>query len=136
MAVTTTTQVLYDGPLRAKVQVTGSSDGSGEVSLATLVDASALGRSASGLPCTSVQVSRINANVKPQGSVQLYWGALVPALFANLSGTQARFDYTNITGITAPADTVGPTGDIVYSTTGMTAGSTFTLELELKKKFN
>ena len=136
MAVTTTNQVLYDGPLRAKVQVTGSSNGSGEVDLATLVDASALGRSASGLPCTSVQVARINANVKPQGSVQLFWGALTPVKFADLAGSNAVFDYTNITGITAPADTVGPTGDIVYSTTGMTAGSTFTLELERTKKFN
>ena len=134
MAVTVTAQTLYDGPRRAKMQFTGVSDGSGQLNDAVLVDASALQPLGPGQPCRRVGVQRIVGSVKPTGSVQLYWGALVPVKFAELSGTRIDFDYTNITSITAPTDTEGPTGDILISTAGFAAGTNFMIELELIKK--
>lgn len=132
MAIVTTTQVLYDGPRRAILQFTGSSDGSGQLDFATLVDASALLPLGPGQPCTAVKVSKIAAEVT-YGVVELYWDALVPARFAVLAAPRAVFGYSKITGITnAPA---GPsaTGDILISTLGFSANSTFMIELELVK---
>jgi hypothetical protein len=134
MAITTTSQVLYDGPRRAMMQFTGTSDGSGQLNLATLVDASALEQLGPGEPCRRVGIESIKGSVKPQGSVQLFWGALVPNKFADLAGTNINFDYRNITSITAPAGTDGPTGDILISTDGFAEGTTFMLELSLIKK--
>lgn len=135
MAITQTSQVLYDGPRRAKLQFTGVSDGSGQLSLATLVDATALGNLGSPAQlCKSVKVERITGNVKPTGSVELYWGALTPVKFAEITGYDPVFDYSNITGITVPPGTPGPSGDILISTTGFVAGTTYMIELELIKK--
>lgn len=134
MAIAVTAQTLYDGPRRAKLQFTGVSDGSGEITLATLVDASTLQPLGPGQPCRSVKVERITADVKPAGSVELYWGAQTPVKFAELTGTRVSFDYSNITAITAPPATAGLTGDILISTTGFTAGTTYMVELELIKK--
>lgn len=134
MAIAQTAQVIYNGPRRAKMQFTGISDGSGQLSLATLVDASALGDLGPGEPCTRVGVERITATVKPSGTVELYWGALTPLKFAELAGPTVGFDYSNITSITAPAETDGPTGDILISTTGFAAGTTYMIELEMIKK--
>jgi len=134
MAVTTTSQLLYDGPRRATMQFTGTSDGSGQLALATLVDASALGPLGAGQPCRRVGVESIHGSVKPNGTVQLFWGALVPTKFAELAGTNIHFDYKDITSITATADTEAPTGDILISTVGFAAGTTFMIELSLIKK--
>ena len=133
MAIATTSQVLYDGPRRAVMQFTGTSDGSGQLTSDLLVDASALGPLGPGQPCRAVKVESIKGSVKPQGSVQLLWDALVPVKFADLSGTNVNFDYRNITAIVAPT-TGAPTGDILFSTLGFAAGTTFMLELSLIKK--
>lgn len=135
MAISTTSQILYDGPLRTKMQFTGTSDGSGELTSATLVDASALSPSASGLPCKAVKVQRITGNTS-YGTVQLLWGALEPVLFAQLAGSDIDMDYRNITGITNLPAGPSATGDILISTDGFAAGSTFMLEIEMQKKFS
>lgn len=134
MAIATTSQVLYDGPRRAKLQFTGVSDGSGELNLATLVDASALGPLGPGQACTAVKVERITGTVKPAGTVALYWDALVPVKFAELAGPLTTFDYSNITAIAAPESLLSATGDVLVSTDGFTTGTTYMIELELIKK--
>jgi hypothetical protein len=134
MTIAVTAQTLYDGPRRAKMQFTGISDGSGELTLATLVDASTLSPLGPGQPCKSVKVERITGDVKPVGNVSLYWGALTPVKFAELTGARATFDYSNITAITVPPGTISATGDILISTAGMTSGTTYMIEIEMIKK--
>lgn len=134
MAITITNQTLYDGPRRAAVQFTGISDGSGQLALATLVDASTLTPLGPGQACKRVGVESIIGSVKPSGTVELYWGALTPVKFAELAGTNINFDYRSITSITIPPSATNATGDILISTTGFSAGTTFMIELSLIKK--
>lgn len=134
MAITTTSQLLYEGPRRAKFQFTGVSDGSGELTLATLVVPSTLQPLGPGQACKRVGVERITGSIRPVGTVELYWDALTPVKFAELTGTPIEMDYTNITSIVAPSTTPGLTGKILISTSGFTTGGTYMLEIEFIKK--
>lgn len=132
MTIALTLQTLYDGPRRAKLQFTGVSDGSGEVSGAVMVDASTLSPLGPAQPCRRVKLERLTGNTG-YGIVELYWGALVPLKFAELTGANIEMDYSNITAMAAPSSLPSATGDILYTTVGFSAGSTFMLELELIK---
>ena len=132
MTITVTTQTLYDGPRRAKIQITGTSDGSGEVTNGMLVNADALSPLGPGQPCRRVKVERITGNAS-YGIVELKWEAAVPFTFAELTGSNIGMDYRNITAIVPPANLISATGNILYSTLGFSAGSTFMLEVELIK---
>ncbi len=133
MTISVTNQTLYDGPRRAKVQLSGISDGSGEQTLAMLVNARALSNLGSAAqPCKRVKVERISGNTS-YGNVELFWEAEVPLKFAELAGSDIMMDYSNITAIAAPSTLGGATGNILYSTVGFSAGSSFMLEVELIK---
>ena len=127
MAIATTSQTLHDGPRRFSIQVTGVSDGTGNESLVKKVDVSSLTPAA-----TRVSVEKITGNVRA-GRVELYWDALTPVKFADLSG-DIRFDYTKFTGLenTKPG---GWTGDILLSTADFEMDSSYTLHIEMIKKF-
>lgn len=132
MTIAVTMQTLYDGPRRAKIQITGTSDGSGEQTLALLVDAKTLTPLGPGQNCKRVKVERVTGNTS-YGNVELYWDAEVPFKFAELAGSKIDLDYRNITAVTPPKSLLSATGNILYSTVGFAAGSTFMLELELIK---
>lgn len=132
MTIAVTAQTLYDGPRRAKLQFTGVSDGSGELSLATLVNARALTPISASQPCRRVKVERITGNTS-YGNVELFWEAEIPLKFAELAGPNIQMDYSNMTAIAAPKTLLSATGNILYTTTGFSAGSTFMLEIELVK---
>mgnify|MGYP003654031461 CR=1 FL=1 len=132
MAIVITRQTLYDGPKRAKIQITGASDGSGEVTNAMLVQANTLEPIGPGQACERVKVERVTGNTA-YGNVELFWDAPVPLKFAELSGSKIDLDYRDITAIVPPSSLLSWTGNITYSTTGFSAGSTFMLEIELVK---
>ncbi len=132
MTIAITTQTIYDGPRRAKIQITGTSDGSGEQTLATLVNAKVLAPINAATPCKRAKVEYISGNTS-YGNIELYWEAEVPLKFAELAGNNIDMDYRNITALTPPASLISWTGNILYSTTGFSAGSTFMLEVELIK---
>lgn len=132
MAITVAIQTLYDGLRRAKIQFTGVSDGSGGASNATLVTARALTPLGPGQTCKRVKVERITGNTS-YGNVELLWDAETPLKFAELAGSKIDTDYRNITAIMPPASLLSWTGNILYSLSGFSAGSTFMLEVELIK---
>lgn len=132
MAITVAIQTLYDDRRRAKIQFTGVSDGSGELANATLVAANTLLPLGPGQPCKRVKVERITGNTS-YGNVELFWDAETPLKFAELAGSDIMMDYSNITAITAPKSLLSATGNILYTTSGFSAGSTFMLEVELIK---
>lgn len=126
MAMAVTAQVLEEGQRNLIMLFTGVGDGSGDESLVTKVDVSALNP-----PCKAVKVKRLTYDVA-YGAVTLLWDALVPVEFAALDGhdTIDAEPYGGIINKGGPS----ATGDILLSTAGFELNSTYTLILEMVKK--
>ncbi len=126
MAIEATTQTLHDGARNLVMLFTGVSDGSGNESQVNKVDVSALTPAAS-----SVSIRKITGNVG-DGIVELYWDALTPVKFAELSHT-VHLDWSKISGLKNNAGG-GKTGDILLSTVGFELNSNYILNIEMIKK--
>lgn len=126
MAISTTTQTLHEGARNLVMQFTGVSDGAGSEDKVIKVDVSTLAPAAS-----AVKVLKITGNVE-FGIVELWWDALVPVKFAELSG-QIDLDYCKTGGLKNNAGG-GKTGDLLLSTVGFELNSTYNLLLEMVKK--
>ncbi len=127
MAIAVTSAVLHDGRRNATMQFTGVSDGSGQETGVVKVDVSELNPR----PVT-VKVNRIEYAVDG-GQVKLSWEADVDVDFAVLSG-QNILDYCFINGMVNSAGP-GKNGDILLSTLGFEENSSYTIKLDLIKKF-
>lgn len=126
MTITATTQTLHDGVRNLAMQWTGVSDGAGHENKVVKVDVSALTP-----PCAAVKVMKITGTVE-YGIVELYWDALTPVKFAELSG-DVDLDYTMHGGLYNNAGG-GKTGDMLLSTVGFELNSTYNLHVEMVKK--
>ena len=126
MAIATTVQTLHEGPRNLIMQWTGVSDGAGTENLVNKVDVSTLTPA-----CDAVSVRKITGTVE-FGIVELYWDALTPVKFAELSGT-IDLDYDRISGLRNNAGG-GRTGDLLLSTVGFELDSTYNLQIEMIKK--
>lgn len=126
MALQTTSQLLRDGRL-VVMQFTGVSDGSGDELLALKADAHAL----TGNP-RSLKIHHIDYNVSG-GIVRLFWDADDPTRFLDLAG-DGFLDYESIGGMVNGGGP-GVTGNVLLSTMGFDTGSSYTIKLEMKKKF-
>ena len=127
MAMATTSQVVNDGPRRLTMQFTGISDGQGdEVNVVKV-------RAADLIPVPkSASVLKISYDISG-GLLQLLWSAAEPVPFLVLSGFNV-IDYTTVGGLpNGGGDTAN--GDILVSTLGFDAGSSYSLLLEMVKKF-
>lgn len=127
MAIAVTSAVLHDGVRNCVMQFTGVSDGSGQETGAVKVDVSELSP-----PPVTVKVRRIEYDVNG-GNVKLSWDADEDVDFAVLTG-QGCLDYCNINGMVNSANG-GKTGDILLSTLGFAENSSYTVKLELIKKY-
>jgi hypothetical protein len=128
MAITTTSQTLYDNARNVVMQFTGISDGSGQEAAVIKVDVSELSP-----PCDRVRISKLTHDVQG-GAVTLSWAADTPVVFAQLSGDNET-DYRREGGLQNSADE-SRTGDILLSTEGFELGSSYTIKLEMVKKFD
>lgn len=127
MAVQTTSQVLYDGIRNVVMQFTGIGDGMGDEVAAIKVHMADL----TPVPL-SVKVKMLHYDVTG-GLVQLLWAATENVPFLTL-GVNDEIDYSNIGGMTnGGGDTAN--GDILISTLGFDAGSTYSVTLEMVKKY-
>lgn len=127
MAVQTTSQVLYDGNRNVVMQFTGVGDGMGDEVAAPKVRVADL----TPIP-SSVKVMKIHYDVTG-GLVQLLWAATENVPFLTL-GVCDSIDYETIGGMTnGGGDTAS--GDILFSTLGFDAGSTYSITIEMVKKF-
>ena len=126
MSIATTVQTLHDGERNLVMHLTGVSDGSGSETLVKKVDVSTLSPA-----CETVRVKKISGSVD-FGIVELYWDALTPLKFAELSGT-IDLDYDRISGLRNNAGG-GKTGDMLLSTVGFELNSTYNLHVEMVKK--
>jgi len=132
-AVTSTT--IQDGNRIAVIQLTNTSDGTGE-SAVTKVDVSALAtNTANGQACTGVKLGRIVYSTFGM-SVKLLWDATTDTICWDLNSDYTTDeDFTAFGGIQNTSGT-GKTGDINLTTTGHTSGDSYVIVLTLIKDYN
>ena len=116
------------------MKFTNISDGTGE-SAVTKVNVANLAKSASGLACTAVTVTKITS-VCHGMEVRMYWDATTDVpFFLGTVNTNYENDFSKIGGITNNAG-AGKNGNIVFSTADATAGDTYTVVLEMVKSYS
>jgi hypothetical protein len=134
MADAVTSQTLLDGERLAIMKFTNISDGTGETAV-TKVNVANLAKSASGLACTAVTVTKITS-VCHGLEVRMYWDASTDVpFFLSTINTNYENDFSNIGGITNNSGT-GKNGNIVFSTSDASSGDTYTVVLEMVKFYS
>ena len=133
-AVTSTT--IQDGDRIAVIQLTNTSDGTGE-SAVTKVDVSALSaNTANGQACTGVKLGRIVYSTFGM-SVKLLWHATTNTICWDLNSDYTTDeDFTGFGGIQNTAAASGKTGDIKLTTTGHASGDSYVIVLTLIKEYS
>lgn len=123
-----TTKVLHDGGRNLVMQFTGVCDGQGpNEDKAVKVDVS----ETAGSP-RAVKVTKITYEVVG-GILRVLWNANDPVTMHDLASS-GEFDYERIGGLlNGGGDTAN--GDILFSTLGFDVGSSYSVLLEMTKKF-
>ena len=135
MAVTATTQVLFDGERSAIMKFDFITTDSAGETLVTKVDPSTLTKSAAGGACNNVSLLRISGLTHGL-EVRMFWDA-TPAPYAIQTippDTQYVQDYTSIGGLTN-INLTGTTGKVLFSTQDTGASDTYTVVLEMQKHY-
>jgi hypothetical protein len=132
-AVTSTT--IQDGDRIAVIQLTNTSDGTGE-SAVTKVDVSGLTtNSANGQTCTGVKLAKIVYSTFGM-SVKLLWHATTNTICWDLNSDYTTDeDFSEFGGIQNTAAASGKTGDIKLTTTGHASGDSYVIVLTLIKEY-
>ena len=131
-AVTSTT--LMDSDRVAIIQLTSTSDGTGEAAVKK-IDVSALSDSSTGQACTGVRLARIVYSTFGM-SVKLLWDATTDTICWDLNADYTTDeDFTDFGGIRNTAGS-GKTGDIMLTTTGHSDGDSYVIVLTLYKDFD
>lgn len=124
MADAVATQIIIDGARNTVMKFTNLSDGTGE-SAVLKVDVSAL----QGAP-PAVKVEKVHYSVNGM-VVTMLWDATTDVRMMELAG-DGWFDFRDFGGLPNNAGT-GVTGDILFTTTGHTAGDSYSIVLEMAK---
>jgi len=132
-AVTSTT--LMDSDRVAIIQLTSTSDGTGEAAVKK-VDVSALSDSSTGQACTGVRLAKIVYSTFGM-SVKLLWDATSDTICWDLNADYTTDeDFTEFGGIRNTAAASGKTGDIMLTTTGHSDGDSYVIVLTVYKDFD
>jgi len=132
-AVTSTT--LMDSDRVAIIQLTNTSDGTGEAAVKK-VDVSSLSDSSTGQACTGVRLAKIVYSTFGM-SVKLLWDATTDTICWDLNADYTTDeDFTEFGGIRNTAASGGKTGDIMLTTTGHSNGDSYVIVLTLYKDFD
>jgi hypothetical protein len=131
-AVTSTT--LMDSDRVAIIQLTNTSDGTGEAAVKK-VDVSALSDSSTGQACTGVRLAKIVYSTFGM-SVKLLWDATTDTICWDLNADYTTDeDFTDFGGVRNTSGS-GKTGDIMLTTTGHSDGDSYVIVLTLYKDFD
>ena len=132
-AVTSTT--IIDDDRKAVIQLTNTSDGTGE-SAVTKVDVSALAvRSTDGATCTGCKLSKICYSTFGM-SVKLLWNASTNTICWDLNSDYSEdLDFSAFGGLQNTAAASGKTGDIKLTTTGHASGDSYVMVLTVVKEY-
>jgi hypothetical protein len=131
-AVTSTT--LMDSDRVAIIQLTNTSDGTGEAAVKK-IDVSALSDSSTGQACTGVRLAKIVYSTFGM-SVKLLWDATTDTICWDLNADYTTDeDFTEFGGIRNTSGS-GKTGDIMLTTTGHSDGDSYVIVLTVYKDFD
>jgi hypothetical protein len=131
-AVTATT--VEDGPKKAIIYCTNTSDGTGEAAVVK-VDVSALASLQDGTACTGVRIQKVAFSTVGM-SVKLLWDASVDVIAVDLPADYSdTLDYSDISGLPNVAAAGGNTGDIQLTTLGHSSGDTYSVVLHCLKQY-
>jgi len=134
MADAVTTQTIQDGERNVVMRFTNVSDGSGE-SAVKKVDVSALAANSAGQACTEVHIQRIYWMTVGM-SVKLEFDASTNVLLTHIPADATGDEYyDNFTAIPNNAGT-GKTGDIDFTTVGHSSGDSYSIILEMIKRYD
>ena len=134
MADAVTSNTLMDSDRVAIIQLTNTSDGTGE-SAVKKVDVSALSANSAGQACTGVRLAKIVYSTFGM-SVKLLWDASTDTICWDLNENYTDSeDFTEFGGIRNTAGS-GKTGDIMLTTTGHTNGDSYVIVLTPYKDFD
>lgn len=130
MADTVNTQVLRNGPNEYCAVFTNICDGTGEsavikIDISTLVGPFAIAP-------TYVVVEEVVWSIQGFTSVRLFFDHTTDDEIAMLAGN-GYLNLRNVGGLSDPK-TTGGTGDILFTTAGNTAGSTYTVTIAVRLK--
>lgn len=135
MADAATSTTLLDGDRLAIIQLTSTSDGTGE-SAVKKVDVSALQPNNYGKACTGVRLAKIVYSTFGM-SVKLLWDATTDTICWDLNSDYTDSeDFTEFGGIRNTAAASGKTGDIMLTTTGHSDGDSYVIVLTVYKDFD
>ena len=130
-AVATTT--IIDGPRKAVIYCTDTSDGDGEAAV-TKVDASALSQNTDLDSCTGVRLEKVVFSNVGMG-VKILWDATTDVIALELPADYSdTLDFSDISGLPNYAGS-GKTGDIQFTTVGATSGDTYSVTLYCIKEY-
>jgi hypothetical protein len=131
-AVTSTT--LMDSDRVAIIQLTNTSDGTGEAAVKK-IDVSALSDSSTGQACTGVRLAKIVYSTFGM-SVKLLWDATTDTICWDLNADYTTDeDFTEFGGVRNTSGS-GKTGDIMLTTTGHSDGDSYVIVLTVYKDFD
>ena len=130
-AVATTT--IIDGPRKAVIYCTDTSDGDGEAAV-TKVDVSALSQNTDLDSCTGVRLEKVVFSNVGMG-VKILWDATADVIALELPADYSdTLDFSDISGLPNYAGS-GKTGDIQFTTVGATSGDTYSVTLYCIKEY-
>jgi len=130
-AVATTT--IIDGPRKAVIYCTDTSDAGGE-SAVTKVDVSSLSQSPDLDTCTGVRLEKVVFSNVGMG-VKILWDATADVIALELPADYSdTLDFSDIGGLPNYAG-VGKTGDIQFTTVGAGSGDTYSVTLYCIKEY-
>jgi hypothetical protein len=134
MAITATSQTLFDGERIAIMKFYATMSTTENESAVVKVNPANLAASNAGGACDAVSILKVTALTHGL-EVQMNWVATAPVVIEvipqNNSYTQ---DYSKIGGLTNNAGT-GKTGSISFTTFDGSAGDTYTVVLEMQKHY-
>tara|TARA_R100000687_G_scaffold42404_1_gene34581 strand:- start:166 stop:567 length:402 start_codon:yes stop_codon:yes gene_type:complete len=130
-AVATTT--IIDGPRKAVIYCTNTSDNTGE-SAVTKVDVSALSQNTDLDSCTGVRLEKVVFSCVGMG-VKILWDATADVIALELPADYSdTLDFSDIGGLPNYAGT-GKTGDIQFTTVDKASGDTYSVTLYCIKEY-
>jgi hypothetical protein len=133
MADAVTSQTILDGERLFIGKFTNISDGTGEVAVAKIVAAN-LSRNSFNLACNGVKINKIWATTHGM-EVRILFDATTDAFAWQIpQNTNYLMDFSSFGGLPSNAG-LGATGDVLFTTTDMSAGDMYTIVLECIKTY-
>jgi len=134
MAITATSQTLFDGERVAIMKFYATMSTTENESAVIKVNPSTLTASAAGGACDAVSILKVTALTHGL-EVQMNWVATAPVVIETIPQNNAYTqDYSAIGGLTNNAG-AGKTGSISFTTLDGSAGDAYTVVLEMQKHY-